>query len=100
MDLLQGHPHVDIERLEFLYRQSVQGKLGKYLEMVHQAHCRTPVATSMSLMEHKVRLAEDDAQRHREDRICVQRESYEKSAQVERERQDLLRKEKFLELKL
>lgn len=37
-------------------------------------------------MEHKVKLAEDDATRYKEERQSVQRESYEKSALIERER--------------
>lgn len=46
-----------------------------------------------------MKLAEDDAHRYREERLTTQRESFEKSALLERERQEVLRREKILEIK-
>lgn len=53
------------DRLEAIFRSLLMQRLPKYLEAVHSAHCKTPVTTSMSLMQHKVKLAEEDVTRYR-----------------------------------
>jgi hypothetical protein len=65
---MEHHP-AQVERVEFLFRQILQAKLPKWLETVHAAFCRTPVNTSIKTMEHKVKLAEDDVVRYREERL-------------------------------
>jgi hypothetical protein len=64
----EAHP-AQHERLEYVYRNLLASKLPKWLETVHATFCRTPVHSSLRTMEHKVKLAEDDALRYREERL-------------------------------
>lgn len=96
---VQEHPGSE-EKVESLYRQLLSQRLPRMLEHVHTTHFTTPSVTHIRTLEHHLKLAESESIRHKEDRVAAQMESFEKSSCMQRERQEILTREKVLEIKL
>ncbi len=70
------------------------------LQTVHTNHFKTPSATAQTLLEHQLKMREDECARQKTEKIGLQQEQWERQAEGERERRETLVKLKLLEVKL
>jgi hypothetical protein len=74
--------------------------MGKLLQALHTTHFKTPSATAQTILEHQLRMKEEECARQRGEKAGIQREMWERDTGEERERRETLIKLKTLEVQL
>lgn len=74
--------------------------MGKLLQALHTTHFKTPSVTAQTILEHQLKMKEDECARQRGEKAGIQKQLWEKDTGDERERREMLMKLKMLEVQL